>query len=137
MQAIPVQKPKLIGNQKGLTLIELLAVIIVLGIIMAIAVPSVAGVIERSKVQADRGSWYVIKEAALRYALVTNAANGATVTVVDLATQGYLNAKPTPQSNRITDFHTVKITLAGNTYSVDVYESADTTQPAISETDFQ
>jgi len=55
MQAIPVQKPKLIGNQKGLTLIELLAVIIVLGIIMAIAVPSVAGVIERSKSPGGQG----------------------------------------------------------------------------------
>ena len=40
---------KRLKNQKGLTLIELLAVIVILGIIAAIAVPSISGIIEKSK----------------------------------------------------------------------------------------
>ena len=36
-------------NKKGFTLIELLAVIVVLGIILAIAIPSITGIIEESK----------------------------------------------------------------------------------------
>ena len=34
----------LLKNEKGLTLIELLAVIVILGIIAAIAVPSIGGI---------------------------------------------------------------------------------------------
>ena len=39
-------------NQKGLTLIELLAVIVILGIIAAIAIPSIGGIIHNSKKDA-------------------------------------------------------------------------------------
>ncbi|KIQ94893.1 Tfp pilus assembly protein FimT [Anoxybacillus thermarum] len=43
---------KFIRNEKGLTLIELLAVIVILGIIAAIAVPSIGGLIDNSKKDA-------------------------------------------------------------------------------------
>jgi len=43
---------KLLKNQKGLTLVELLAVVVILGIIAAIAVPSIAGIIDNSKKDA-------------------------------------------------------------------------------------
>ncbi|WP_431307296.1 type II secretion system protein [Ferdinandcohnia quinoae] len=39
-------------NQNGLTLVELLAVIVILGIIAAIAVPSIGGIIDNSKKDA-------------------------------------------------------------------------------------
>ncbi|RAP74747.1 type IV pilin protein [Paenibacillus montanisoli] len=43
---------RLLKNQKGLTLIELLAVVIILGIVSAIAVPSIGKIIDNSKKDA-------------------------------------------------------------------------------------
>jgi type IV pilus assembly protein PilA len=44
---------KKLKDQKGLTLVELLAVVVILGIISAIAVPSIGGLIEKSKKDAQ------------------------------------------------------------------------------------
>jgi type IV pilus assembly protein PilA len=43
-------------NQKGLTLVELLAVIVILGILAAIAVPSIGGIIDNSRKDAHIGN---------------------------------------------------------------------------------
>lgn len=43
---------KVLKNQRGLTLIELLAVIVILGIIAAIAVPAIGNVIDKTKDKA-------------------------------------------------------------------------------------
>lgn len=43
---------KLLKNQKGLTLIELLAVIVILAIVAAIAVPAIGNIIENSRYNA-------------------------------------------------------------------------------------
>lgn len=42
-------KKKILKNQRGLTLVEILAVIVILGIIAAIAIPSIVDVIENTK----------------------------------------------------------------------------------------
>jgi type IV pilus assembly protein PilA len=47
-----VTMKRLVENERGLTLIELLAVIVILGIIAAIAIPAIGGLIDNSKKDA-------------------------------------------------------------------------------------
>ncbi|PIC63851.1 Tfp assembly type protein [Sporosarcina sp. P13] len=54
-------------NQKGLTLVELLAVIVILGIISAIAVPSIGNIITNSKVNALKADGQNVLSAAQMY----------------------------------------------------------------------
>ncbi|MFZ2462157.1 MAG: type II secretion system protein [Caldibacillus thermoamylovorans] len=46
------KRMKLLKNQKGMTLVELLAVLVILGIIAAIAIPMIGNMIENSKTKA-------------------------------------------------------------------------------------
>lgn len=61
-----------IKNEKGLTLIELLAVIVILGIIAAIAIPSIGSIIQKSKEDAVKADAITVLNAAKNYV----AANG-------------------------------------------------------------
>ncbi|CAG7648275.1 type II secretion system protein [Paenibacillus allorhizosphaerae] len=111
------KKWKLMKNQKGLTLVELLAVIVILGVIAAIAIPSIGGVIKSSKLNADKESESLLRETAIRYmtdldpdgdgkksdgsavnGLTFVAAGESKVTVDALVDQGYLRATPRKQS---------------------------------------
>lgn len=51
-------------NQKGMTLVELLAVIVILAIVTAIAVPSVGGLINKSRTDAHISNGLMIINAA-------------------------------------------------------------------------
>ncbi|PRO64901.1 pilus assembly FimT family protein [Alkalicoccus urumqiensis] len=55
---------QLLKNQKGLTLVELLAVVVILGIIAAIAVPSIGGIIENSREDAQVANAETLHDAA-------------------------------------------------------------------------
>jgi prepilin-type N-terminal cleavage/methylation domain-containing protein len=55
-------------NQKGLTLVELLAVIVIMGIIGTIAVLAIGQIIEKSKHQAFVANAHTLKDAASLYA---------------------------------------------------------------------
>ncbi|MED3571445.1 type II secretion system protein [Cytobacillus praedii] len=58
---------KRLKDQRGLTLVELLAVIVILGIIAAIAVPSIGNIIAKSKFDASKADALQVLNAANLY----------------------------------------------------------------------
>ncbi|XKE96059.1 prepilin-type N-terminal cleavage/methylation domain-containing protein [Metaplanococcus flavidus] len=82
---------KKLGNEKGMTLIELLAVIVILAIIAAIAIPAIGNIIENSRVGAIKSdALNVIAASNLYYA--DNPDETGNVLISDLASAsgGYL-----------------------------------------------
>ncbi|MGY4110002.1 prepilin-type N-terminal cleavage/methylation domain-containing protein [Aeribacillus pallidus] len=76
---------KLLKKEKGMTLIELLAVIIIIAIILAIAIPIIANVIGNSKERATVSeALNIISAAKLKYAK-DNASGSQTYTADKLA----------------------------------------------------
>lgn len=63
---------KRLKNQRGLTLVELLAVIVILGIVSAIAIPSIGGIIQKSKEDALKADAITILNAAKLHISSTN-----------------------------------------------------------------
>ena len=71
-------------DQKGLTLIELLAVIVILAIIAAIAIPAIAGVIDNSRVGAMKSDNLNAIAAAELYVLDNAAPTNNEITLAML-----------------------------------------------------
>lgn len=84
---------KKLKKEKGFTLVELLAVIAILGIIVAIAVPVVGNVIDNSKEDAYDANIELIINAA-RLADVSGEFNTSGMTPEELNTAGYLQNIP-------------------------------------------
>lgn len=94
---------KYLKNQRGLTLIELLAVIVILGIIAAIAIPSIGGIIENSKTKAHKANALMLLDAAKLYYMDHPGDNNKTFSdtpatgeldIDVLVEKGYLEAVP-------------------------------------------
>lgn len=104
-------KKNILRNEKGLTLIELLAVIVILGIIAAIAIPSIGGIIKNTKTKAHIANAQLIIDAA-RYS-ITNDPPSATKTfkLKDLVDGGYLDVAPKdPESDNTYDVENTVVT---------------------------
>lgn len=83
---------KILKDQKGLTLIELLAVIVILGIVAAIAVPSIGGIIDNSRVGAVKADAMTALNAANLYFVDSETGVGE-VTVTELVSNGFLESE--------------------------------------------
>lgn len=84
---------KRLKNEKGLTLVELLAVIVILGIIAAIAVPSIGGMIENTKYNAVKADAMNAINAANLYFIEEKDSTKTTVKISELVTGKYLESK--------------------------------------------
>lgn len=79
---------KKLKNEKGLTLVELLAVIVILGIIAAIAVPSIGSIIENSRIKAAKADALNAMSAAQLYFAENDTPDSVTLKV--LKDEGYM-----------------------------------------------
>lgn len=85
-------------NEKGITLIELLAVIVILGIVAAIAVPAIGNIIENAKKDAHIANARVMIEATRLLSISdseirpSNHGNKSFVPLGYLINEGYLDA---------------------------------------------
>ncbi|QSB49905.1 prepilin-type N-terminal cleavage/methylation domain-containing protein [Parageobacillus toebii] len=86
---------RLVKNERGLTLIELLAVIVILGIIVAIAIPAIGAIIDNSKKDAHIANAQQLANAA-RLAISSGGfdENKNTFTMKELYDAGYLEKIP-------------------------------------------
>jgi type IV pilus assembly protein PilA len=83
---------KRLKNQRGMTLVELLAVIVILGIISAIAVPSIGGLIDKTKKDASVAEGIQIINAAKLYETTHPMTEGVTKVILDQSKlEGYLD----------------------------------------------
>lgn len=84
---------KRICNNQGMTLIEVLAVLVILGIVAAIAVPATANVMEKSRVKAEKSNAIELINAANMY-FIENPHHDTyinSVGVPTLVSTGYLD----------------------------------------------
>ncbi len=115
-------------KNKGFTLVELLAVIVVLAIILAIAIPSVLGLISKSKKDNYTTQVGLIKNAAKLYVAEKGlTSDNISLSVADLISGNLLDSNiKNPVTNE--PFNTgmnISIIKTGNTIEYGIYEGPE------------
>ncbi len=80
-------------RQRGFTLVEIMIVVLIIGILLAIAVPSFMNARERSRAQACRSNLRQIQAAKEQWAMANNQGSTATPDWTDL-TPTFIQQQP-------------------------------------------
>ena len=100
------------NNEKGMTLIELMAVVVILGIVATIAGAAVVNASDRAKISADNTTVNVLKDAAQRYLMDEGkviSATAVTVTANALIDGNYIRDIPRDSAGKTFDRLTVAL----------------------------
>lgn len=108
------------AKENGFTLIELMVVMLIIGVLMAIAVPSYVGAIKTAKESVLKEDLHVIRSAIDSY---TMDKQKAPQSLQDLVDSGYLKTIPVDPMTRTNDTWVTETT--------DALRSVDQTDPGI------
>ncbi|MCC5895801.1 MAG: prepilin-type N-terminal cleavage/methylation domain-containing protein [Alkalibacterium sp.] len=84
---------QIMNKEEGFTLVELLAVIVILGIIVAIAIPAIGNIVGRASTDADKAEFTLIEDAARLYDVENDFPDNNQVTVAELKRTGFLELR--------------------------------------------
>ncbi len=108
-------------NKKGVTLVELLAVVVILGIIAAIAVPTIGGLIARQRENAAKQTYSNIVQQARLYSVEEGV---ATFTLDDLLDSEFIALTDYAVLGAAADETHISITVSGNTVTISIVAPA-------------
>lgn len=125
------QDAKQLKDERGLTLVELLVVVVILGIIAAIAVVAIGGIIENSRKDAMVSDARQMISASKLYVASNSVSDGDILrfngTVADsIDASSFIDSMNDPYGEKYTT-GAVKINITGNDYSYSVFLLGDKT----------
>ena len=114
-------KKRFLGNEKGFTLIEIIAVLVILGILAAIAIPKYLSMADEARIKAAQGAIAEIKgrlsSAQGKYMMNSGGVAPTSPELFDYATDANGYGSPANLANLGTDFNA---TVAGDSAPITI-----------------